>query len=138
MTRPMSSKQAIVDITAVVPTQRIVSDDTAARHAEAASTSAATGGAGPRAAGTEAGSRAAELDLSGVAVGLPNLSAVLAEVPGGLGAEVCESFTFAGQHWTAADAKVSGTPIGLQLAMEQRGLGTSDDAFDAPLRRHVS
>jgi hypothetical protein len=98
-----------------VPTQRIVTEEVVA-------------------GGPDAESDSPPADLDAVAVGLPDLSAVLATVPGGLGAEMVEAFTYAGQRWTAADAKVNGTPIGLQLAMEQRGLDTSTD-FDVPLQR---
>jgi hypothetical protein len=54
---------------------------------------------------------------------LPDLTAALGAIPGGLGAEVAESFVYAGQEWTSIDAHATGTPIGMQLAMEQRGLG---------------
>ncbi|HTK67942.1 MAG TPA: hypothetical protein VL595_36585 [Pseudonocardia sp.] len=53
---------------------------------------------------------------------LPDLTAALGAIPGGLGAEVVESFVFAGQQWTSVDADATGSPIGVQLAMEQRGL----------------
>jgi hypothetical protein len=63
---------------------------------------------------------------------LPDLTAALGAIPGGLGAELAESFTFAGQQWTSVDAHAFGTPIGLQLAMEQRGrLGAPDAGHPA-------
>ena len=127
MTRPASSNRPTADAVTVMPTQRIVHSEVSARVPDAhPGTEPATSGAPVD---------PSDLDLGTVATGLPNLSAVLAGVPGGLGAEVGESFTYAGQRWTAADAKVSGTPIGLQLAMEQRGLDTSDGIFEMPLQR---
>jgi hypothetical protein len=62
-------------------------------------------------------------------VALPDLTAALGAIPGGLGAEVAESFVFAGQQWTSGDADAGGTPIGVQLAMEQRG--NAPDAHQA-------
>jgi hypothetical protein len=71
---------------------------------------------------------------------LPDLTAALGAIPGGLGTELAESFIFAGQQWTSVDAHAFGTPIGLQLAVEQRGPGAPDaghpadgtSGFDAP------
>lgn len=120
MTEPTTSESSRPDIATVVPTQRIVTDEVAARRssAEAGLTVPAT-----------------VADLDGVAAGLPDFSAVLATVPGGLGAELGEAFSYAGQRWTAADAQVSGTPIGLQLAMEQRGLDVPGGHFELPVQR---
>src|ERR1700704_756999 len=95
MSNQTSSKQLDADLTTAVPTQRIVT-------AEAAS---APGGRRWAARAKES------LDLAGAAVDPPDLSAVLATVPGGLGAEMVEAFTYAGQRWTAADARANGTPI---------------------------
>jgi hypothetical protein len=63
------------------------------------------------------------------ATALPDLTAALGAIPGGLGTQVGETFFFAGQEWTSVDALVSGTPIGLQLAMEQRGLEVPDSGL---------
>ena len=60
---------------------------------------------------------------------LPDLAAALGAIPGGLGTEVAENFSFAGQEWTTVDADAYGTPIGMQLAMEQRGQGAPDTGF---------
>lgn len=120
MTNPTSSKHG-VDRTAAVPTQRIVTNEVVA--------------APPRRDGKGRFTRRRLAAGQDDAVDLPDLSAVLAAVPGGLGTDVVESFTYAGQRWTAADARVNGTPIGLHLAMEQRGLDVADRELEVPLQR---
>jgi hypothetical protein len=122
MSNQTSSKQPVADLTTAVPTQRIV-------------TAGATSAPERR---RRAPRSKKSVDLDGAAVDLPDLSAVLATIPGGLGAEIVEAFTYAGQRWTAADARVNGTPIGLQLAMEQRGLEVSGGDLDLPLQRAIS
>ncbi|MGQ0481811.1 MAG: hypothetical protein ACT4O0_12415 [Pseudonocardia sp.] len=132
------------DVSAAVPTQRILPGGPLARRRDVRGRFSATGrspapaetvdrsaeqhvgygGAPAQAAPTDGARYPNEWrELSTAADPLPELAAAATAVPGGLGAELVEDFIFAGQRWVAADAGPFGTPIGAQLALEQRGLG---------------
>ncbi len=143
--RPPATAGVSADVSAAVPTQRILPGGPLARRRDVRGRFSATGrfpapavtadrsaeqhdghgGAAAQAAPTDGVPRypIEWRELSTGAEPLPELAAAAAAVPGGLGAELVEDFTFAGQCWVVADAGPFGTPIGAQLAMEQRGLG---------------
>jgi hypothetical protein len=60
---------------------------------------------------------------------LPDLVSTLAAVPGGLGADLDDGFTFADQDWSAEDGRWDASPIGAQLAMEQAGMSFTEDTW---------